>query len=248
VGGNLLLSPHYFPQWALDKWPHLKACQGGFFKYCVHDPAARAVIEKSLRHVIPLIKGHPALHSVCLSNEPICVDLSRCRVTAKAWPAWLERKHGTVAALNERWGTAYANFAAIPVPKPEIVATPACLDFIRFNQESFAEFHSWMAGVVHSLAPELPVHAKIMMGARTFRRPSTACGRSTPSASPRSASTTATTPTTCSTRRARSGPTAGATARRATTFSASMADLPIFNSENHLIVDRDLDVDPARAS
>ena len=100
----LLLSPHYFPQWALDKWPYLKDCQGGFFKYCVHDPNARAVIEKSLRQVISRIKDHPALHSVCLSNEPICVDLSKCRVTAKQWPAWLERRHGSIDTLNTRWG------------------------------------------------------------------------------------------------------------------------------------------------
>ena len=62
VAVNLLLSPHYFPKWALEKWPHLSECHGGFFKYCVHDPGARSVIEKSLRHVIPRIKDHPALH------------------------------------------------------------------------------------------------------------------------------------------------------------------------------------------
>ena len=82
------------------------------------DDAARAVLEKSLRHVIPRIKDHPAIHSLCLSNEPICTDLRHCRVTAKDWPAWLERHHGTIAALNQRWGTSYADFASVPVPKP----------------------------------------------------------------------------------------------------------------------------------
>jgi hypothetical protein len=243
VAVNLLLSPHYFPQWALDKWPHLKECQGGFFKYCVHDPAARAVIEKSLRHVIPRIKGHPALHSVCLSNEPICVDLSRCRVTAKAWPAWLERRHGTIATLNERWGTAYTNFAAIPVPAPEIVAAPACLDFIRYNQESFAEFHGWMAGVVRALAPELPVHAKIMMGAHfqktlhgmwsvdpeRFAALSQYNGNDAYNMLDKEGSRWANGWRHC---------------QAGYDFQRSMADLPVFNSENHLIVDRDLDVIP----
>lgn len=239
----LLLSPHYFPNWALEKWPHLKECQGGFFKYCVHDPEARAVIEKSLRHVIPRIKDHPALHSVCLSNEPLCVDLSRCRVTAKAWPAWLERRHGTVAVLNQRWGTAYADFISIPVPKPAFEATPACLDFIRFNGETFAEFHRWMADVVHSMAPDMPVHAKIMMGAH-FQKTLHGFWSVDPE------------------RFAALGQYNGNDAynmfdkdgslwnngwrhcQAGYDFQRSMADLPVFNSENHLIVDRDLDVIP----
>ena len=165
VAVNLLLSPHYFPQWALDKWPHLKACHGGFFHYCVHDPIARSVLEKSIHHVIARIKSHPALHSVCISNEPVSEDLSHCSIAAKAWPAWLEKKHGTLATLNAHWGTSYTNFTAIPVPSPEFTDTPVCLDFTRFNCEFFAEFHRWMADVVHDVAPDLPVHAKIMMGA-----------------------------------------------------------------------------------
>jgi hypothetical protein len=51
------------------------------------------------------------------------------------------------------------------VPSPEFTDTPVCLDFTRFNCEFFAEFHRWMADVVHDVAPDLPVHAKIMMGA-----------------------------------------------------------------------------------
>ena len=42
-------------------------------------------------------------------------------------------------------------------------ATPATLDFVRFSRESFAAFHRRMADVIHELAPELPVHAKIMI-------------------------------------------------------------------------------------
>jgi hypothetical protein len=243
VAVNLLLSPHYFPKWALEKWPHLKACEGGFFKYCVHDPEARAVLEKSLRHVIPRIKDHPALHSVCLSNEPLCVDLQHCRVAAKAWPAWLEKRHGTIAVLNERWGTAFADFASVQVPKPEFAATPACLDFIRFNQETFAEFHRWMADVVHSMAPEMPVHAKIMMGAH-FQKSLHGFWSIDPE------------------RFAVLGQYNGNDAynmfdqdgslwangwrhcQAGYDFQRSMADLPVFNSENHLIRDRDLDVIP----
>ena len=243
VAVNLLLSPHYFPEWALAKWPHLKECQGGFFKYCVHDPAARSVIEKSLATVIPRIKDHPALHSVCLSNEPVSVDLSRCRVAAAAWTAWLERQHGDIKTLNARWGTAYADFASIPVPKPEFTATPACLDFVRFNGQTFAEFHRWMADVVHALAPGLPVHAKIMMGAHLqkslhgfwsvdperFAAFSQYNGNDAYSVFDKEGGLWNNGWSHC---------------QAGYDFQRSMADLPVFNSENHLIVDRDLDVIP----
>jgi len=239
----LLLSPHYFPQWALEMWPRLKECQGGFFQYCVHDPDARAVLEKSLRHVIPRIKDHPAIHSLCLSNEPICVDLQKCKVAAKAWPAWLERRHGTVAVLNARWGTAYADFASIPVPKPEFEATPACLDFVRFNCETFAEFHRWMADVVHSMAPDMPVHAKIMMGAH-FQKIVHGFWSVDPE---RFAALSQYNGNDAYTMFDKDGPLWNNGWRHCQAgydFQRSMADLPVFNSENHLIADRDLDVIP----
>ncbi|MBO7090711.1 MAG: hypothetical protein J6W23_02915, partial [Victivallales bacterium] len=86
----LILSPHYFPSWAKQKYPELSKCTGGFFGYCVHAPEARAVIEKYLRIVIPLIKDRKAIHSVCLSNEPLSLDGENCPILKTQWPAWLK--------------------------------------------------------------------------------------------------------------------------------------------------------------
>lgn len=243
VSISLLLSPHYFPEWALAKWPYLKECQGGFFKYCVHDPNARAVLETSLRHVIPRIKNNPAIHSLCLSNEPICVDLQHCRVAAKAWPAWLEKRHGTLATLNERWGTTYNDFASVPVPKPEFEATPACLDFIRFNCETFAEFHRWMADVVHSMAPDMPVHAKIMMGAH-FQKTLHGFWSVDPEQFAAFSQYNGNDAYNMFDKDGTLWNNGWRHCQAGYDFQRSMADLPVFNSENHLIVDRDLDVIP----
>ncbi len=243
VAVNLLLSPHYLPGWAMAKWPHLRECHGGFLKYCVHDPDARAVIEKSLRYVIPRIKDHPALHSLCLSNEPISVDLERCRVAAKAWPAWLERRHGTIAVLNERWGTEYAAFAEIAVPKAEFKASPACLDFIRFNQETFAAFHQWMADVIHEMAPGIPVHAKIMMGAH-FRKTLHGFWSVSPELFARLSQYNG---NDAYNMYSQDGPLWSNGWRHIQAgydFQRSMADMPVFNSENHVIRDRDHSVIP----
>ncbi|MBT3378171.1 MAG: hypothetical protein HN742_27110 [Lentisphaerae bacterium] len=237
VSVNLLVSPHYFPGWALKKWPELKACHGGFFKYCVHDPRARSVIEKSLRYVIPRIKDHPALHSICLSNEPIAVDLTGCAVTAKAWPAWLAERHGDIATLNQRWGTEHTAFTDVPIPPPKFESSPMAVDFVRFNQETFADFHRWMADIVHDIAPDLPVHAKIMMSAHFYRGL-----HGVWSVSPElfSEFSQYNGNDCCNFPRSSGDWSTGWRGMEAGyDFQRSLADKPIFNSENHVIVDRD---------
>lgn len=163
VAVNLLISPHYFPNWALDKYPHLKLCQGGFLKFCIDAPESRHILERYLRHVIPQLKGHPALHSICLTNEPIYTESSKCVFTQKLWPEWLKRKHGTMDNLNRRYRSDYATFGAVPIPIGEPLPQPIYYDWTLFNSERFANWHRFMADIIHQIAPELPVHAKIMV-------------------------------------------------------------------------------------
>jgi len=242
VSVNLLISPHYFPNWALEKWPELKDCTGGFLGFCVHAPEARQVLEKFLCAVIPRIKDHPALHSICLSNEPVSVELTKCRYTRDNWHQWLAKEHGTVARLNERWRAEYKSFDDLPVPEAKLDGSPLVYDSVRFNQEQFAGFHRWMADVIHGMAPDLPVHAKIMMSAHWGRSPygiwsvdpelfgqlSQYNGND------------------CCKWYARNGECAAdwLGENMAYDFQRSVADKPVFNSENHFILDRDLDVVP----
>ncbi len=164
VAVNLLLSPHYFPNWAYEKWPHLRDAGGGFLKVDVHAPEARKVYEKFLRTIIPRIKDHPALHSLCLSNEPIFTRGQKSVHVKNKWHDWLRRRHGVIATLNRRWGSKHSDFNAIPVPEDEkIDFSPSYVDYMRFNRETFADFHAWMAGIIREMAPDVPLHAKIMV-------------------------------------------------------------------------------------
>ena len=158
----LLLSPHYFPGWALDKWPDLNLCSGGFLRYCVDAPEARAVIEKFLRTIIPELRGRPGLQSLCLSNEPIYNDTAKCPVTRRMWAQWLAREHGDIATLNRRLHTNFASFDAVPIPGNHDFTDPQFAEWVLFNDERFAGWHRWMADIIHEMAPEIPVHAKIM--------------------------------------------------------------------------------------
>ena len=159
---NVLLSPHYFPPWAMAKWPHLASGGGGFLGYCVDTPEAKQVIEKFLRTVVPLFRGKPALHSFCLSNEPLFDRNANCPNTKTMWAEYLARVHGDVATMNQRYGTEYADFTAVPIPGNDQYSALQYYDYARFNQERFAAWHKWMADIIHELAPEIPVHAKVM--------------------------------------------------------------------------------------
>ena len=240
---NLLLSPHYFPDWALDKWPRLKQFSGGFLKYCIYDPAAKGVIEQSLRHVIPRIKDLPALHSLCLSNEPIVVDLSGSEVAVKMWQDWLAKRFGDLATINRRWGTQFKSLETIPAPPPKFDASAMVYDFTLFNQETFADWHRWMADIIHDLAPNIPVHAKIMMSAH-FAPSLHGCWSVAPELFSDLSQLNG---NDCCKWPGGGGDWAcdWLGENMGYDYQRSAADLPVFNSEDHLIVDGTLtDVSP----
>ena len=159
----LLLSPHYFPQWAYEKYPDVKTCGGDWGHYCVYNTNACFVIEKYLRIVVPRFAGHPALHSFILTNEPARDNGGKCPVRVREWPQWLEREYGTVEKLNAECRTDYASFADVPMAGKGKQTQELFAAFCRFNRGKFADWHRWMADVVHSLAPSVPVHAKVMI-------------------------------------------------------------------------------------
>ncbi|MBT3292081.1 MAG: hypothetical protein HN380_32360, partial [Victivallales bacterium] len=182
----------------------------------------------------------PALHSICLSNEPLATNLTGCAVSAKAWPEWLVKRHGDIATLNRHWGTEYDGFAEIPIPGAEFKSSPMTVDFVRFNQETFAEFHAWMAGVIRGIAPDLPVHAKIMMSAH-FGRGLHGMWSVSPELFAEFSQYNGNDCCNWS-RRGGDWSTGWAGMESGYDFQRSMADMPVFNSENHMIIDRDHNV------
>ena len=103
------------------------------------------------------------MHTICLSNEPVNEE-EPCEAAQRQWRAWLEKRHGNVTSLSSLCGSNFASLAAVPLPNP-FGPRPACalwMDYIRFNQEFFADWHQRMADAIHAVAPGLPVHAKAM--------------------------------------------------------------------------------------
>ena len=163
VAVNLLISPHYFPGWALDRWPVLRQCRGNFCGYCIHAAEGRDLLAAYIDEVIPRIAGHPALHSICLSNEPGSIRVSNCPEVVTGFRAWLRAEHGDMATLNRRWDSAHESFDEITPPE-EFGTDGRTYDFCRYNSSTLAAWHRMLADRVRDHAPGLPVHAKIMTG------------------------------------------------------------------------------------
>ncbi len=157
---DILLSPHYFPGWAYEKWPRLGKGGGGFFGFCVDAPEAKQVIEKFLRIVVPMFKDHPALHSFCLTNEPSFERASGCDNTKAMWAEYLVKTYGDMKTLNACYKSDYATFLDVPYPNDGSYHDPRFYDYITFIDQRFAGWHKWMADICHELAPNVPVHTK----------------------------------------------------------------------------------------
>ena len=163
----MLGSPHYFPAWALKKWPDLNRGGGGFLHYTVDAPQARKILEQHFEAAVAVVKDSPAMHSVCLSNEPVYTNWQRDPFRRPLWTAWLKRVYGNVDRLNQVNRTHYTRFEEVPIPPtsklpPESEMSPVRYDAVRFNMDRFAAFHRFLSDVVHRVSPRTWTHAKVM--------------------------------------------------------------------------------------
>ncbi len=164
----LLISPHYYPEWALKKHPESAWNSGSFLRYDVQDPYAKKLIGAYIKEVISYVRKSPgaeAVHSICISNEPkLTISLKRKQVRER-FITYLTRKYRNITALNSAWRRSYASFnAAVPDNSdPTFKVNPGLFyDFTKFKLQEFADWHSWMAQLVKQEWPEMPVHAKVM--------------------------------------------------------------------------------------
>ena len=103
----LLISPHYHPGWLLQKYPEL-ASSSGFLKYEVTHPKALEMLHAYIPALVGRLKASPyagALHSLCLTNEPVNTGCSPNNPYSVAqFSKYMEKKYGPVTAFNTATG------------------------------------------------------------------------------------------------------------------------------------------------
>jgi hypothetical protein len=162
---DFLLSPHYYPSWAGA--PDLANGNIGWLSFNLFHPKAKATLQKWAEVMAAGIKDKPALHSVCLANEPVYISSGRDSYSRPAFTEYLKRKHQHIADLNALYGTSYQGFAEVPVPPPAmpagVAAQRAYYDWTCFNKKMFADWHAWLGSVLKDHGVKAPTHTKIMV-------------------------------------------------------------------------------------
>jgi hypothetical protein len=162
---DFLLSPHYYPDWA--NAPDLHNGNIGFLGFNIFHPKAKATIQQWITAMAAQIKDKPALHSVCLANEPVYISSGRDNYTRPLFTEYLKHKHPSLAELNALYGANYKTFDEVPVPPPAmpagVPAQRAYYDWTSFNKQMFADWHGWMGSLLKQHGVKAPTHTKIMV-------------------------------------------------------------------------------------
>lgn len=156
---DLLISPHYFPYDLLENSKQLGS--GGFLRVDISDKQAREIIKLQIEELIGPYKDHPALKEIIITNEPTFAANKNGDIYIGEYRNWLKELYsGDISKLNENYGTSYKSFDEVEWQTEDF--TPGFYDYVRFNNEFFNEFHSFMAQCVKETAPKLAVSAKPM--------------------------------------------------------------------------------------
>lgn len=127
--------------------------------------AARLVRELAARY-----GTHPALEAWHINNEYGChVSRDYSEESAAAFRVWLERRYGTVEALNAAWGTAFWSQAygafdqvGVPAAMPTYPNPGQLLDFDRFSSDALLECYLAEKEILRELSPDVPITTNFM--------------------------------------------------------------------------------------
>ncbi|WP_375386109.1 beta-galactosidase [uncultured Microbacterium sp.] len=136
---------------------------GGRQAWCPSSPVFRQYALTLVEAVAERYGHHPAVVLWHVSNELGCHNAHcYCDVSTEAFRVWLRRRYGTIAALNDAWGTRfwsqrYTDWNEIGTPRLTL-STPnpgQVLDFSRFSSDELLDYYRAELAVIrrHSAAP-----------------------------------------------------------------------------------------------
>jgi len=139
--------------------------------FCPSSTAYRSAAQALTLAIGERYASHPALVMWHVNNEYGCHNAHcYCDVSAAAFRRWLERKYGSVDALNEAWGTAFwsQHYSAWDEIQPARLTTSFGnptqeLDFRRFSSDELLECFVAERDILHRVSPGVPVTTNFMV-------------------------------------------------------------------------------------
>ncbi|MGC8627810.1 MAG: beta-galactosidase [Acidimicrobiales bacterium] len=138
--------------------------------FCVCSPDYRRFARRIVQALANEVGLHPAIELWHVHNEYAChVPYCYCANHEVAFRSWLERRYGSVGALNEAWGTAfwsqqYGSFDEVSPPRLTPTIPNPCqeLDYKRFSNDAYLEEMLEEIEILRSVRPDVPVTTNFM--------------------------------------------------------------------------------------
>lgn len=158
---DVLIQPATFTRLA-NMYPDIKTPSSGV-GYDINSDIAKEALDLYVKTVMEGIKDHPALLSVCISNEPN-YDTRKDTENLAAYRAYLKEIYNNdKAALKSAYGllsNLLTDFDNIEFP--DDTRNRKFYEWVRFNNKFTSDWNGYVAGLVKKYAPEVRVHSKMM--------------------------------------------------------------------------------------
>lgn len=163
ISGQFGASPHYVPSFVLRDYPEIELPEqwGNFNHQDPNHPKLLEMYEIFYRSLIPRIKDKEAFDGVILANEPQYNSMLDSWAFIDDYRKAMEDKYKNIEALNNRWGTEYKSFSEVEMPNG-IEATPRYYDWKEYNDTILPEWIANVSKYIKAIDPDVFTHVKVM--------------------------------------------------------------------------------------
>lgn len=163
ISGQFGASPQYVPTFLLKDYPEIELPQqwGNFNHQDPNHPKLLEMYEIFYKTLIPRIKDKEAFDGVILANEPQYNSQLDSWAFMDDFHKAMEEKYKNIEALNARWGTDYKSFDEVEMPNG-IEATPRYYDWKEYNDTILPEWLGNISDYIKAIDPDVFTHVKVM--------------------------------------------------------------------------------------